>query len=205
MSTDLVAAGRPDVRGDLSVARPRADDVRSLDRLPKLALDYLQLVGPAILAAIAAVSVMAVVDDDGGTHLPRRRRVGRPCWPACSSPRGTRNLLLGLVVARRHRRRRTGRRDWRSSRALAGRSERRARSRRSSRIALHSIASSARKMPRRPTYGRPSSRRTSQTVPARSIRCASRATQGRVDGRRVDPVEQLQVDRAERRQMAVPW
>ena len=35
-----------------------------LDRLPKLAFDYLQLVGPAVLAALAAVSVMVVVGDD---------------------------------------------------------------------------------------------------------------------------------------------
>ena len=35
-----------------------------LDRLPKIALDYLQLVGPAVLAALAAVSVMVVVGDD---------------------------------------------------------------------------------------------------------------------------------------------
>ena len=35
-----------------------------LDRLPKVAFDYLQLVGPAVLAALAAVSVMVVVGDD---------------------------------------------------------------------------------------------------------------------------------------------
>ena len=35
-----------------------------LDRLPKIAFDYLQLVGPAVLAALAAVSVMVVVGDD---------------------------------------------------------------------------------------------------------------------------------------------
>ena len=35
-----------------------------LDRLPKVAFDYLQLVGPAVLAALAAVSVMVVVSDD---------------------------------------------------------------------------------------------------------------------------------------------
>ena len=36
-----------------------------LDRLPRVGFDYLQLVGPAILAALAAVSVMVVVTDDG--------------------------------------------------------------------------------------------------------------------------------------------
>ena len=35
-----------------------------LDRLPKVAFDYLQLVGPAVLAALAAVSVMVVVSDN---------------------------------------------------------------------------------------------------------------------------------------------
>ena len=35
-----------------------------LDRLPKVAFDYLRLVGPAVLAALAAVSVMVVVGDD---------------------------------------------------------------------------------------------------------------------------------------------
>ena len=34
-----------------------------LDRLPKIAFDYLQLVGPAVLAALAAVSIMVVVGD----------------------------------------------------------------------------------------------------------------------------------------------
>jgi len=36
-----------------------------LDRLPRIAFDYLQLVGPAVLAALAAVAVMVVVDEGG--------------------------------------------------------------------------------------------------------------------------------------------
>ena len=36
-----------------------------IERLPRWALDYLQLVGPAVLAALAAVNVM-VVSTDGG-------------------------------------------------------------------------------------------------------------------------------------------
>ena len=36
-----------------------------LDRLPRWAFDYLQLVGPAVLAALAAVSVMVVKDANG--------------------------------------------------------------------------------------------------------------------------------------------
>ncbi len=36
-----------------------------LDRLPRVALDYLQLVGPAVLAAIAAVNVVVFKDAAG--------------------------------------------------------------------------------------------------------------------------------------------
>src|SRR4029450_7168579 len=36
-----------------------------IDRLPRVALDYLQLVGPAVLTALAAVNVMVVVDGNG--------------------------------------------------------------------------------------------------------------------------------------------
>ena len=36
-----------------------------LERLPQAALDYLQLVGPAVLTAIAAVAVMVATDGDG--------------------------------------------------------------------------------------------------------------------------------------------
>ncbi|MFP5343474.1 MAG: AzlD domain-containing protein [Candidatus Limnocylindria bacterium] len=69
-----------------------------LDRLPRLALDYLQLVGPAVLTAIAAVDVMVAVDD-----------LGRPTFHAgiewvavlvCLAVTAwRRNLLLGLVAA----------------------------------------------------------------------------------------------------------
>lgn len=34
-----------------------------IERLPRWALDYLQLVGPAVLAALAAVAVMVVTTD----------------------------------------------------------------------------------------------------------------------------------------------
>ncbi|MEA2535891.1 MAG: hypothetical protein QOF11_125 [Chloroflexota bacterium] len=34
-----------------------------IDRLPRRALDYLQLVGPAVLAALAAVNVMVALQD----------------------------------------------------------------------------------------------------------------------------------------------
>src|SRR3954469_4408248 len=35
-----------------------------IDRLPKIVLDYLQLVGPALRLALAAVRVMVIVSDD---------------------------------------------------------------------------------------------------------------------------------------------
>ena len=69
----------------------------AIDRLPPGALDYLQLVGPAILAALAAVDIMVVVTD------------GRPAfqvgleWLAVGACLAIvawrRNLLLGLVIA----------------------------------------------------------------------------------------------------------
>lgn len=39
--------------------------VPGIHRLPKPALDYLQLVGPAVLAAIGAVAVLVRVPDEG--------------------------------------------------------------------------------------------------------------------------------------------
>ena len=68
-----------------------------LDRLPRLALDYLQLVGPAILAAIAAVSVMTVVSDDGHTsfHVGIEWVGVLVCLIITAR---TRNLLVGLIV-----------------------------------------------------------------------------------------------------------
>lgn len=68
-----------------------------MDRLPKPALDYLQLVGPAVLAAIAAVEIMVRVDDDGVAWF----HVGIE-WIAVAAcvamVAWRRNLLLGLVV-----------------------------------------------------------------------------------------------------------
>jgi branched-subunit amino acid transport protein len=69
-----------------------------LDRLPRIWLDYLQLVGPAVLAGLAAVSVMVVVGDDDVPSF----RVGIE-WIAVMvslvivARRG--NLLLGLIAA----------------------------------------------------------------------------------------------------------
>jgi branched-subunit amino acid transport protein len=54
-----------------------------VERLPARALDYLKLVGPAVLAALAAVNVMLVVDE-----------AGRPSFHV-----GIEWLAVGLCVA----------------------------------------------------------------------------------------------------------
>jgi branched-subunit amino acid transport protein len=69
-----------------------------MDRLPRAALDYLQLVGPAILAALAAVNVMVVVDDAGAPRF--HIGVEWVALIACLAiVRWRRNLLYGLVAA----------------------------------------------------------------------------------------------------------
>ncbi|HYH94103.1 MAG TPA: AzlD domain-containing protein [Candidatus Saccharimonadales bacterium] len=69
-----------------------------MERMPKLALAYLQLVGPAILTAIAAVSVMVRTDDTGATSF----YIGVE-WLAVAACLAIvawrRNLFLGLIVA----------------------------------------------------------------------------------------------------------
>ncbi len=69
-----------------------------LDRLPQPALDYLQLVGPAVLAAIAAVSVMVIADPLGrpAFHLGIEWLAVLACLAVTA---WRRNLLLGLIVA----------------------------------------------------------------------------------------------------------
>ena len=70
----------------------------AFDRLPKAAIAYLQLVGPAVLAALAAVAVMVRTPDGG----PPVFYFGIE-WVAVLACLGIvlwrRNLLLGLVVA----------------------------------------------------------------------------------------------------------
>ena len=69
-----------------------------LERLPKVAFDYLQLVGPAVLAALAAVSVMVVVGDDDvpSFHIGIEWVAVFVCLVIVARRRG---LLLGLVAA----------------------------------------------------------------------------------------------------------
>jgi branched-subunit amino acid transport protein len=68
-----------------------------IDRLPRRALDYLQLVGPAILAALAAVAVMVVSTDAGPTfHVGLEWLAVGACLAVVA---WRRNLFLGLVTA----------------------------------------------------------------------------------------------------------
>lgn len=69
-----------------------------MERLPRQALDYLQLVGPAILAALAAVNVMVVVDEaERSTFNVGVEWVAVLACVAVTAWR--RNLLLGLIAA----------------------------------------------------------------------------------------------------------
>jgi len=69
-----------------------------LDRLPKITFDYLQLVGPAVLAALAAVSVMVVVgaDDVPSFHVGVEWVAVLVCLAIVARRR---NLFLGLLTA----------------------------------------------------------------------------------------------------------
>lgn len=70
----------------------------ALDRLPRIAFDYLQLVGPAVLAALAAVSVMVVVgDDDAPSFHVGIEWVAVFVCLAIVARRG--NLLFGILAA----------------------------------------------------------------------------------------------------------
>jgi len=97
MSTDLVALA---VLMFLVTYPSRAVGLLApaIDRLPEGALAYLQLVGPAVLASLAAVAVMVVTDEAGTPSL----HVGIE-WAGVLACLGImawrRNLLLGLAVA----------------------------------------------------------------------------------------------------------
>lgn len=68
------------------------------DRLPRLVDEYLRLIGPGVLAALAAVNVLVVVGSDGSTRLEAGIELvavllcmGIVAW--------RRSLLPGLLVA----------------------------------------------------------------------------------------------------------
>jgi branched-subunit amino acid transport protein len=69
----------------------------AIERLPRRALEYLQLVGPAVLAALAAVNVMVTTTDGRSAFI-----VGLP-WVAVVAciaiVAWRRSLFLGLLVA----------------------------------------------------------------------------------------------------------
>ena len=72
--------------------------VPGVERLPPLALDYLRLVAPASLAAVAAVNALVLLDAAGSTRL----RLGVELVAvlvAVATVVRTRSLLLGLVLA----------------------------------------------------------------------------------------------------------
>jgi branched-subunit amino acid transport protein len=72
--------------------------VPGIHRLPKPALDYLQLVGPAVLSAIGAVAVLVRVPEDG----PPTFGVGVDSVAVLAALLITtwrRNLLFGIVAA----------------------------------------------------------------------------------------------------------
>jgi branched-subunit amino acid transport protein len=72
--------------------------VPGIERLPRITLEYLRLVGPAVLAALAAVNVMVVTADGGSPAF----HVGIE-WlavAACAALTAwRRNLLVGLIGA----------------------------------------------------------------------------------------------------------
>ena len=69
----------------------------AIDRMPRWALAYLQLVGPAVLAALTAVNVMVATTDGRSAFI-----VGLP-WLSVAACIGLvvwrRNLFLGLLIA----------------------------------------------------------------------------------------------------------
>jgi branched-subunit amino acid transport protein len=69
-----------------------------IDRLPRPAVEYLQLVGPAVLAALAAVAVMVEVPEGGSPrfHVGIEWLAVLACLAIVA---WRRNLLVGLVVA----------------------------------------------------------------------------------------------------------
>ena len=68
------------------------------DRLPPLAVEYLRLVGPAVLAALAAVAILVVTEASGAHRL----QVGIELVAivvAVAVVRWRRNVFLGILTA----------------------------------------------------------------------------------------------------------
>lgn len=72
--------------------------IPGVDRLPPLALTYLRLVGPAILASLAAATVFVVPGDDGGQALDLG--IEALAVAVCAAlVAWRRNLFVGLAAA----------------------------------------------------------------------------------------------------------
>jgi branched-subunit amino acid transport protein len=68
-----------------------------IERLPRWALDYLRLVGPAILAALAVVNAVVVTGDDGASIEVGIIAAGVAVCALVVAR--TRQLIVGLAVA----------------------------------------------------------------------------------------------------------
>jgi len=70
----------------------------AIDRLPRRVLDYLQLVGPSVLASLAAVNTVIFLEPGGRTTVV----VGLP-WLAVAACIGLvawrKSLFIGLIAA----------------------------------------------------------------------------------------------------------
>jgi branched-subunit amino acid transport protein len=72
--------------------------VRGTERLPARALEYLRLVGPSVLAALAAVNVMVITD--AARHSTFHVGIEWIAVAVCVAlVAWRRNLLLGLLAA----------------------------------------------------------------------------------------------------------
>ncbi len=92
LSTDLVPLA---ILGGLGtyVARALPMLVPGIDRLPPVVLEYLRLIGPAVLGAIAAASVFV----QGGTFAVGPEAVAVFAGGAAGRWRGS--LLIGMLVS----------------------------------------------------------------------------------------------------------
>jgi branched-subunit amino acid transport protein len=72
--------------------------IPGIDRLPARALDYLRLVGPAVLATLAAVAIAVAVDDQRATsfHIGIDWLAVAACVVLMAARRG---LLVATVAA----------------------------------------------------------------------------------------------------------
>ena len=68
------------------------------DRLPPLAIEYLRLVGPAVLAALAAVAILVVTEASGAHRLQLGIELAAVVV-GVAVVRWRRNVFLGILAA----------------------------------------------------------------------------------------------------------